>query len=104
MSPELIASILQQYGSLGLVVAVAAYALRFVHNQLVTSLEKRVSDAQASATQLLKLADEQHGQMEKMTVALTAVATNMADGTDAQRELRAVVEQALRSVPRRTGA
>lgn len=106
MSPELIASILQQYGSLGLVVAVAGYALRYLHAQLVESLEKRVSDAQASSTQLLKLADEQHAQMDKVTGALTAVANNMSDGKDEQRELRAAVEQALqalRSAPRRPG-
>lgn len=104
MTDQAITSILQQYGSLGLLVAVAGYALRFLHNQLVESLEKRVSDAQAFATRLLALADEQHKQIDTLARAI--------DGSsDANHELRVLIEQALAdrlprgpSAPRRAGA
>lgn len=99
MNDQIVANMLQQYGTAGLVIGVAAYALRYLHTQLVTSLEKRVADAQAYASQLLALAGEQHKHMDTL-------ADSLDSSTDASRDLRVVVEQAVggrASAPRRPG-
>jgi len=85
---QLIPQLLQQYGSLGLVMGIAAYALRYLHNQLVEAQEKRIADAQQSTTHLLRLVDEQHKQITILTAAMNS-------STEANHELRVVIEQAL---------
>lgn len=101
MTDDAIFAILKQYGVAGLVLGVAAYALRYLHAQLVEALEKRVQDAQAFAQKTLALADEQHKQMTALTNALEG-------SVDASHELRTVLERELidrrlPSVPRRPG-
>lgn len=103
MTDDAVFAILKQYGVAGLILGVAAYALRYLHAQLVDALEKRVQDAQAFAAKTLALADEQHKQMTALTSAIEA-------STDASHELRVVLERELvdhrrigPSAPRRPG-
>jgi hypothetical protein len=102
MTDDAIFGILKQYGVAGLVLGLAAYALRYLHTQLVETLEKRVQDAQAFAGKVLALADEQHKQMATLTSAIEG-------STDASHELRVVLERELvdqrrqPSAPRRPG-
>lgn len=104
---QVVTNVLQQFGSLGVLIAVAGYALRFLHTQLTASLEKRVSDAQLFTTKLLELVEAQHKQMDTLASAI-------GGSSDATQELRRVIEansaklealiaklEALTSVPRR---
>lgn len=98
---QMISQLLQTYGSLGMLIAVAGYALRYLQNKLYESQEKRVADAQSFSTKLLQLVDEQHKQIDLLAKAI--------DGsTDGNHELRTLIERVLDerarvSAPRRAG-
>jgi hypothetical protein len=88
MSEQIITSLLQTYGSLGLVMLVAGYALRTLHQQLTEVQEKRIADAQAATAKLLELVAQQH---EHQTLLARAIDSN----ADAIQALRQTVESLM---------
>lgn len=84
----IVTQLLQTYGSLGFVIAVAGYALRYLHTLLVASQEKRIADAQAASAQLLGLVEAQHSQLEML-------AKSIDSGADASREMRMLIESLI---------
>jgi hypothetical protein len=77
--------LLQTYGSLGLVMVVAGYALRSLHQQLTEVQEKRIADAQAATQKLLELVAAQHEHQKLLAKAIDSNA-------DAIQSLRMTVD------------
>jgi uncharacterized membrane protein YciS (DUF1049 family) len=100
VNEDLVTTLLQTFGAPGLIAAIAIYGLRYLHGRLDASQEKRVADAQSQAAQLLKLAEEQHKQMAALTSAIVGSTRAIEASTDANQELRVVVERAVTSAPR----
>ncbi len=88
MTEQIVTSLLQTYGSLGLVLVVAGYALRALQAQLTAVQEKRIADAQAFTAKVLELVESQHEYQMLLAKAL--------DGNvDAIHGLRMMLESLL---------
>jgi dihydrodipicolinate synthase/N-acetylneuraminate lyase len=82
MTDEIITTLLQTYGSVGVVCVVAGYALRTLQTQLTDLQEKRVADALAGTAKLVELMASQH---ERDLLLAKAMDAN-ADAIQAHRQ------------------